>query len=454
MDVNKALRKALPIRLGINKRNELTRLLYEICISRNISPEKVLAEMPFSASGDEKGGIFQRVKRDLVKTRYPELQKKDRVRLMPLKIDGESNESAVWRGELEPRRIIVEKRSAGLEWTRGFLKMFPGAEVLETDNIHRASKELRLRDRIDGYALRRETIFIVSGKASFIKKCPCTKGAVRCGYWVLNLGFGCPFDCSYCYLQTYSNIPGLVFAANIEEYCGHIRKFDASQARQVRIGTGEFTDSLALDKYTGYSSKLISVFRETKNLILELKTKTADIDNVLKERAHPGVVISWSINTPGIVEKYEKGTAGVYRRIEAAALAASRGYKVGFHFDPVVWYEGWEKEYQDIVRRLFSHDKVRENTVWISLGTLRYTPGLKQAAEQRFSDNRIFYEGGFFLDFDGKFRYPEKLRKEMYDKLLRYIKEAGVSCWTYLCMEPGGVSSGLEGLEKPAWPAS
>ena len=73
-------------------------------------------------------------------------------------------------------------------------------------------------------------------------------------------------------------------------------------------------------------------------------------------------------------------------RINSAVKAAEKGYKVGFHFDPVVFYKEWEEDYKSIVEELFSYDIIRKNTAWISLGTLRYTPGLKQIAEQRFDD--------------------------------------------------------------------
>ncbi|MFH1837830.1 MAG: spore photoproduct lyase family protein, partial [Candidatus Omnitrophota bacterium] len=250
---------------------------------------------------------------------------------------------------------------------------------------------------------------------------------------------GCPVDCSYCYLQTYSNAPGLILPANIEDYYSRITELDNKAVAGIRIGTGEFTDSLALDKYTRYASKLIPFFKNMKNLVLELKTKIADISHVIQEQPHENVVISWSINTKEISDMYEKGASSVKGRIKAAKEAAKKGFKIGFHFDPIVFYREWEKEYEDIVNYLFSFDEIKEQTVWISLGSLRYTPGLKQIAEKRFGKNTMFYEGEFFEDIDGKFRYPEHLRVNMYKKMNKWIKKYNNSCWVYLCMEPESV---------------
>ncbi|MFA6636165.1 MAG: radical SAM protein [Candidatus Omnitrophota bacterium] len=450
-ETERKLKDGLPIRLGLNKINELTRLIYEIRIAQKKSFEEVMNETGFSPKEENKGEIFNDLKKKLLSMRYPSINAGknpcEKIRIMPLKTGHKDEECAEWRGALEPKRIFVEKKFLECDWTQELISRFPQAEVLKIDNIGEVRKAISAGDPTKEYNSRRENIIVTGNKASFIKPCPCTKDAKRCGYWILNLGFGCPFDCSYCYLQTYSNIPGIILNANIEDYYEAIKYFDGSvTGSKIRIGTGEFTDSLALEKYTGYAPKLIEFFRATKNLILELKTKTSDIESVLKEKPHENVVLAWSINTPGIAEKYEKGASFVKERIEAAFNAAKAGYQVAFHFDPLVWYEGWEKEYEGIIEELFSYKEIRANTLWISLGTLRYTPGLKQAAEERFNDNEIFYGGEFFLGFDGKFRYPEMLRTSIYKKISGFIRDRGVSCWIYLCMEPKEMSAELSGL--------
>ena len=81
-------------------------------------------------------------------------------------------------------------------------------------------------------------------------------------------------------------------------------------------------------------------------------------------------------------------------------------------------------------------EDIRKNTAWVSLGTLRYTPGLKQIAERRFSDNLMYYQGEFFADTDGKLRYPRALRINIYKKMAGWIKSFKIPAWVYLCMEP------------------
>ena len=427
----------LPINLGVNKKNELVRLAYEISRAQNISIFEVFEHARIDEhvkSG--RSGLFHRAKKALLAIRYPSLGPEEDPHIMPVNIGSDREERPAWDLKFEPKTIFIEKSVHDTEWTQRFIRNFSGAETVVIDNIREGAEGVPSSDPVTLYNSRLQNIFLVRNRSAFIKVCPCSAGCQRCGYWILNLGFGCPIDCAYCYLQTYSNSPGIVLPANIEDYYGYLRKFDDNSSEKIRIGTGEFTDSLALDKYTEYSSRFIPFFRKTRNLVLELKTKVSDIDNVLKEDPHDNVVISWSMNTRDAAEKYEKGGAGITERLDAASRAAKRGYRIGFHFDPIVYIDGWEKEYEALVGEIFSREEVRRNTAWISLGTLRYTPGLKQAAEQRFAENLMFYRGEFFMGPDGKLRYPGRLRVEMYKKMIGWIRSSDVSCWIYLCMEP------------------
>lgn len=427
----------LPVTLGVNKKNELIRLSYEICRARKCTFSEFTRQIDLeNVIIGGKNGFFHRLKSVLMKIRYPSLIPSDEPHLMPIKIDRGSEECGVWGGGLDPKKILIEKSVRGAEWTDNFIKKFSDVEIVEIKDVTEGFKNIASTSHKNLYNLRRDHVFLTKTKSTFIKICPCTKGCRRCGYWILNIGFGCPIDCSYCYLQTYSNAPGIILSANIEDYYEHIENFDRKLKQKIRIGTGEFTDSLALDEYTAYSTKLVPFFRNMKNLVLELKTKTNKIDNVLKETPHDNVVISWSLNTDKMAQKYEKGAPKVEDRVQAALLAARRGHKIGFHFDPLVYYDGWEKEYSFAVEKLFSFSEIRKNTVWISLGTLRYTPGLKQTAEKRFSDNIMFYQGEFFADSDGKMRYKKSVRIDMYNKMISWIRSFKIDAWIYLCMEP------------------
>ena len=439
-DIETSLEEKVPIKLGINKKNELVRLIYEITKSQKIGFEEIFKKYGFEEiiSGG-KNGLFHKIKNKLVSIKYLSIEKGDNLHIMPLHMMENDTECEVWNNDINPKKIYIEKSIKKYPWTEAFISHFKDAEIIDINDEKEGFKILTGEDSIGEYNRRRENVFLVKNKRTFIKKCPCTKCALGCGYTILNVGFGCAIDCTYCYLQSYTNFPALVLPANIEDYYSHILELDRKSSSKIRIGTGEFTDSLFLDKYTSYSKYLIPFFKNTKNIVFELKTKVKDIDTLLENEPHDNVVVSWSINTREMSEKYEKGASSISDRVQAAYLTAKRGFNIGFHFDPIIFYPNWEKEYEKIIKELFSYPEIVKKTKWISLGTLRYTPGLKQISERRFDNNLCFYEGEFYLDVDQKLRYKREIRVDIYNKMARWIKGYVPKCWVYLCMEPKDV---------------
>jgi len=278
-------------------------------------------------------------------------------------------------------------------------------------------------------------LLLAKNRGRFFKPCPGTKEYTCCEYQVLNIGMNCPMDCVYCILQAYLNNPYLSFFVNIEDMLTELTEAFAQDPDHFwRIGTGEFTDSLALDSLTGLSRVLVEFMRDKDRAVLELKTKSAAIDN-LEGLDHNGrTIVAWSLNSPAIVAREEIRTATLEQRLAAAARCASWGYKLAFHFDPIIYHSGWEQGYAETVGRLF-RAVPRESIAWISMGCLRYLPALKKIAALRFPNSRFFNEE-FIEGLDGKARYFRTLRVEMYQHLYKLLQQqADPATCIYLCME-------------------
>lgn len=285
----------------------------------------------------------------------------------------------------------------------------------------------------------KKLLFIMKFKGRFFRPCPGTKNYVCCGYKIFHFAEGCPLDCSYCILQLYLNRPGLKIWGNLlEDGFSELEKIlEASKKENkvLRIGTGEFTDSMALEPYGGVSAKLIDFWSKKDPLaVLELKTKISiSEDFYSKLKPDPRVIFAWSVNTPKIIETEEKGTASLERRLESAKKAVAYGFTVAFHFDPIILYEEAEKDYPEVLQKILDSIPL-DKIAWISLGTLRYPKELKFIAQKRFPKIKIFsYE---FIDgLDKKRRYFIDLRKKLYKNLLNLIKITEGQVTFYFCME-------------------
>jgi DNA repair photolyase len=288
---------------------------------------------------------------------------------------------------------------------------------------------------LENFTEAKRHLYLCKNRGRFFKPCPGTGEYLCCGYNILNIGMNCPMDCVYCILQAYLNRPWLSHFVNIDDLFMEMDQlFHENPEKPYRIGTGEFTDSLALDNLTRLSSKLIQYFSRKKQAVLELKTKCAFVDN-LRGLDHSGrVVVAWSLNAPAIIKMEEIRSASLEQRLQAAKRCAQWGYKLAFHFDPIIEHPNWREGYAETIQRLFS-EVPREAIVWISMGALRYLPQLKVIGTKRFPGSRIFYQE-FIEGLDGKARYFRSHRTELY-KYIYDLLQHNVSEKTciYLCME-------------------
>lgn len=408
---------------GVNKTREISRLIYEISKKEKTPIKKVLEGL--------QPNNFEAIKKELIKRRFPYSSASgEEIKPYLPKIDiNPKNSFCITGSRFNPEKILVEKSAASSSLKERFRKSFPKAKLSEISSLKTFMRDNK-KSGIANYNKRRGIVFITNELYDFFKRCPCTKGAVRCGYHIFNLGFGCIFDCTYCYLQEYNNAPGLIFPANIDNFFERFWRYKKSK---MRIGTGEFSDSLMLDHITEYSLPIIEFFNKHKDAAFEFKTKSANINNLLKARHSGNIVVSWSLNPHKIIDKNEFFTASLSERLGSAEKCAHAGYKIGFHFDPVIYFNGWEKEYQGVIDLLFSKINPKD-MAWISIGTFRFKPELKPIIENRFPDNKILDEE-LLAGYDNKLRYPYSLRYNMYKSLLNSFKKHFRKLPIYLCME-------------------
>jgi len=285
---------------------------------------------------------------------------------------------------------------------------------------------------IDPIRKGKEVLYLTRNKGAFIRECPGTRSYLCCGYQILHIGTFCTMDCSYCILQAYFHPPLLQFFVNHEDMVRELMQA-FSKPGISRIGTGEFTDSMIWEYGTALSALLVPLFGAQNRAVLELKTKTTDIERLKHLSHNRKTICAWSLNTERVIREQERHTASLNARLRAAETCQSWGYPLAFHFDPVVLYEGCEEEYRQVIQKLFARVSA-DNIVWISIGSFRFIPELKGIIQNRFSDSTLVY-GEFITGLDGKMRYFKPLRLDFYQKLVSWIRELAPDVRVYFCME-------------------
>lgn len=262
-------------------------------------------------------------------------------------------------------------------------------------------------------------------------RCPCPIDGEKtrcCKLTTLDVITQCAFSCSYCSVQAFYDRMRIKAVSNLRE------KLDALDIDDSiwHIGTGQASDSLFLGDDHGTLSDLAYFSEKHPNIMIELKSKAYRTD-VFKRKYPRNMVFTWSLNAPTVIEKEERGTASLIKRLECAAAARDNGSLVGFHIHPMVHFKGWEDEYSALAREIekrFSPGDI----LMISSGTLIFTKENLRFIREKGVKTRVLQMEKTLTA--GKYSYPFEIRKEMFSHLFSSFSKDFIShIFTYLCLE-------------------
>lgn len=260
--------------------------------------------------------------------------------------------------------------------------------------------------------------------------CPVASENTRCcNLLTLDSVNSCGFDCSYCSIQSFYKEGNIGFDKN---FAHNLKALKLDSNKTYHIGTGQSSDSLMWGNKNGNLQALLEFAKENPNVILEFKTKSNNINYLLQNYVPKNIICTWSLNTQTIIKNEEHLTASLSERIEAAKKLSQKGVLVGFHFHPIIRYEGYLKEYEEVYKTLL--DTFSPNQVaLISLGTLTFIkPVIKKIRSRNFYSKILQMP---FHDANNKLSYPLHVKKEMFSHAYESFKKWHDKVYFYMCME-------------------
>lgn len=261
--------------------------------------------------------------------------------------------------------------------------------------------------------------------------CPVASPKTRCcNLLTLDAVDNCGYGCSYCSIQSFFTGNEVAFDSHFGE---KLKQIPIDPERIYHIGTGQSSDSLMWGNSNGVLDAIIEFAGDHPNVILELKTKSANISHLLKSELPPNLVCSWSLNPQTIIDNEEHGSASLQKRLDAARQMAAKGVVVGFHFHPMIHYQQWREDYAEIfkqIQELFAAEQV----AMVSLGTLTFIkPVIKKIRQQGFHSQILKMP---MVEADGKLSYPDEIKLEMFSHAWQcFSEEWREQVFFYLCME-------------------
>ncbi|MCB0422201.1 MAG: hypothetical protein KDD61_14480 [Bdellovibrionales bacterium] len=261
-------------------------------------------------------------------------------------------------------------------------------------------------------------------------RCPVASDrTLCCNLLTLDAVRNCGFDCSYCSIQSFFKSDKILVETDLSR---KLKEVNLDPNEVYHIGTGQSSDSLMWGNKEGILDDLFTFAEENPNVILEFKTKSKNIQHLLKTPYPKNVISTWSLNPNDVILEEERYTATLEERLHAARKIADKGRLVGFHFHPLLYFEGFKESHAQLVAEIQKRF-APEEVAMISLGTVTFAKSVVKKIRARSIHTKILQMP--LQEADGKLSYPDETKLRLFRSVYEPFTPWHNKVFFYLCME-------------------
>ncbi len=297
------------------------------------------------------------------------------------------------------KTIYIEKEIKDAPRTVNLLKKFKDPAIIFID---RYSEVFNKKNQNFGLQKINPAIILAKKHKNFLLETPKNYSIGKKKNYYFSYMYNCLFDCRYCFLQGMYNSSNLLIFLNYEDYFNEINSIRSKKtSNNTTIFSGYDCDSLGYDHVTNFSTTALLYFEKFKDIELEIRTKSTYLKPFYRKSLN-NIVLAFSFTPEKFSAKYELGVASFKKRINALKKVLEFGWNVGIRLDPFVVYQGWEKDYKNLFKILFSLVP-RDQMHSVTYGNIRYPKQIFTNIKKKYPDEKLF------LKF-------EKNKKNIYDE--------------------------------------
>jgi len=229
----------------------------------------------------------------------------------------------------------------------------------------------------------------------------------------------CLYDCEYCYLKGMYPSANMVVFINIEDVFRQVEELLSKHS--VYICVSYDTDLIAVESIFGMVKKWCNFAKSHDNLIIEVRTKCAN--KHIWDRLEPleNVIYAFTLSPKYVVESFEHRTSSLEKRIECISYLQEKGYKLRLCFDPMIYCNNWQYEYDSMLNDIYKKIDIDKNVIDISVGSFRISKDYLKKMRKNEKESIVVqfpYE-----NINGVYQYPDKLMNSMESFLIKKLKE-------------------------------
>lgn len=199
----------------------------------------------------------------------------------------------------------------------------------------------------------------------------------------------CVYDCRYCFLQGMYRSANYVLFVNYEDFAVQIEQSIGDTSEPTVYYSGYDCDSLALEPVSKFCEYFLPVFQRNSDAVLEIRTKSTQIRNILHHEPLTNCVIAMSFTTHDASNEYEHKVPTITKRIEALQKLQKAGWSIAIRFEPIIWEAQLLEKYRRLFDELFQAlDASAIHSV--SVGEFRMPAGFYKNIVKLYPDEALF----------------------------------------------------------------
>ena len=328
-------------------------------------------------------------------------------------------------GEWLIETIYIEKSVRDHPRTKSIISKFKKARCIEID---RYGEIFNKRNQNFRNQKKNPALILAYKNNGLVLPTPEGFGIGASNNYYFSHMYNCIYDCRYCFLQGMYSSANYVVFVNFEDFDVQIKKIiEANVNKKLTFFSGYDCDSLALESVTGFAKHIIPLFEKYPEVDIEFRTKSTQIKPFSSIEPLENFVIAYSLMPDVMSKSLDNKTPSVQKRIEAMSSLASKGWKIGLRFDPLIHGKNWKILYEELINKVF-RSIPKETIHSVSFGALRFPKEMFKDIIKLYPDEILF--SGPLSQKKEIVSYDNNIEEEMIefceDLTARYVNESQI----------------------------
>lgn len=328
-------------------------------------------------------------------------------------------------GEWLIETIYIEKSISDHPRTKSIISKFKKARCIEID---RYGEIFNKRNQNFRNQKKNPALILAYKNDGLVLPTPEGFGIGASKNYYFSHMYNCIYDCRYCFLQGMYSSANYVVFVNFEDFDIEIKKIiEANLNKKLTFFSGYDCDSLALESVTGFAKHIIPLFEKYPEVDIEFRTKSTQIKPFSSIEPLENFVIAYSLMPDVMSKSLDNKTPSVQKRIEAMSSLASKGWKIGLRFDPLIHGKNWKILYEELINKVF-RSIPKETIHSVSFGALRFPKEMFKDIIKLYPDEILF--SGPLSQKKEIVSYDNNIEEEMIefceDLTARYVNESQI----------------------------